>query len=116
MALGVALLLVAAIVLAGQITVLAQSGVEGNGEMMAAAARISMALLAVVAGALAVQLAGKLKMAREATSPVAALVAAKTLSRFWLVTTIATLVWLGVLLILVIIAAATGVPITDVLL
>lgn len=115
MTLGIGLLLIAVVVLAAQITVLAQRSPLSSTDWMAAIIRIALAAAAGVSGVFALQTAGKLKMAKHATSPIAALVAAKTLSHFWLVAAVASMLWLGILVLVLIAALATGVSPIEVL-
>ena len=115
LALGVSLLVIALIILAGQIVSLNQTGAAKNSDVMSAALRISMSGVAAIAGVLGLQAATKMKTAAESSSPIATLVAARALNQFWFLSSICVMVWLVILLLVIIVALATNVPVTNVL-
>ncbi len=115
LAFGVSLLIIAAIFMVGQIVALNQGGRKLKSDTMSAAIRISLSGVAAIAGVMAVQSAVKLKAAAESSSAIAALMAARTLNQFWLLTSVSVMIWLGILLLILITALATNVPITNVL-
>ncbi|QDV43125.1 hypothetical protein Enr13x_29790 [Stieleria neptunia] len=115
LAFGVSLLIIAAIFMVGQIVALNQGGRKLKSDTMSAAIRISLSGVAAIAGVMAVQASVKLKAAAQSSSAIAALMAARTLNQFWLLTSVAVMIWLGILLLVLITALATNVPITNVL-
>ncbi|MCA9138745.1 MAG: DUF4339 domain-containing protein [Planctomycetales bacterium] len=115
LAFGVSLLIIAAIFMVGQIVALNQGGRKLKSDTMSAAIRISVSGVAAIAGVMAIQAATKLKAAAQSGSAVAALTAARSLNQFWLLSSVSVLIWLGILLLVLIAALATNVPITNVL-
>lgn len=115
LALGVSLLLIAAIFMIGQIVALNQGGRKLKSDTMSAAIRISFSGVAAISGVMAIQAATKLKAAAQSNSAIASLVAARALNQFWLLSSISVMIWIGVLLLVLISALATDVPITNVL-
>lgn len=113
--LGICLLVIGAIFLIGQIFALNQGGPHRNTDMMTAALRFSLAAVAGVAGITALQAATKMKAATESSSAIATLMAMRSLNQFWLLSSIAVMIWLGILLLIVIAALATNLDVTDVL-
>ncbi|QEF99550.1 hypothetical protein Mal15_36150 [Stieleria maiorica] len=115
MAFGISLLIIAAIFIVGQIVALNQGGRRLKSDTMSAAIRISLSGVAAISGVMAVQASLKLKAAAQSASAIAALMAARTVNQFWLLTSVAVMIWLGILLLVLITALATNVPITNVL-
>jgi hypothetical protein len=115
LALGVSLLVIGLIILAGQVVSLNQTGAAKNSDLMSAALRISMSCVAAIAGVLALQAATKMKTAAESSSPIATLIAARAVNQFWFLSSISVMVWLVILLLVIIVALATNVPVTNVL-
>ena len=115
MAFGIALIVAALIFLAGQVIQLNEGGRKLKSDTMSAAIRISLCGVAAISGIMAVQASTKLKAAAESGSAIAALSAARCLNQFWLLTAVAVLLWLGILVLVLIAAIASNVPITNVL-
>lgn len=113
--LGIGLLIIGVVFFVAQVFALTQAASKSNADIMSAVVQISGALAAAVAGVLAIQVGGKLKMAREASSPIAMLVAAKTLSQFWLIASVSVIIWVGILVLAMVAAAATGTSLLEVL-
>jgi hypothetical protein len=115
MALGICLLVIGAIFFIGQIIALNQGGKRLQSDIMSAALRISLGGVILISGVMALQAAAKMKAAAESSSAIASLVAARTLNQFWLLSSIAVMIWLGILLLVMIAALATNVPVLNVL-
>ena len=115
LAMGISLLLIAAIFLIGQIVQLNQGGRKLKSDTMSAALRISLSGVAAIAGAMAIQAAAKLKAVAQSGSAFAALAATRSLNQFWLLSSVSIMIWLAVLLLVLIAAIATDVPMTNVL-
>lgn len=115
LALGVSLLIIGVIFLVGQVVALNQGGKKLKSDTMSAALRISMGGVAAIAGVLALQAATKMKAAAESSSAIATLVAARAVNQFWLLSSISVMVWLVILLLVIIAALATNVPVTNIL-
>lgn len=115
LAFGVSLLIIAAIFMVGQIVALNQGGRKLKSDTMSAAIRISVSGVAAIAGVMAIQAGTKLKAAAQSGSAVAALTAVRSVNQFWLLSSVSVMIWLGVLLLVLIAALATNVPIINVL-
>lgn len=115
LSLGICLLVIGAIFFIGQIVALNQGGKKLQSDTMSAALRISLGVVVAIAGVMALQAAPKLKAAAESSSAIAALVGARALNQFWLLSSIAVMIWLGILLLVIIAALATNIPVIDVL-
>ena len=112
---GLSLLLVAVIFLVGQIMVLNQGGRKLKSDTFSAAIRISLCGVAAISGVMAIQAATKLKAAAESASAISALVAARAVNQFWMLTSISVMLWLGILILVIIAALASNVPVINVL-
>ncbi|MCO8122987.1 GYF domain-containing protein [Stieleria sp. TO1_6] len=115
LALGIALLIIGAVLVIAQALELNQGGRRLRSDYLSAALRIPLGGVLVISGAMALQAAGKLKSAAESSTAATALAAAEALNKFWLFSAIGSLIWIGLMLLIVCAAFATDVPVNNVL-
>ncbi|MEM0926023.1 MAG: DUF4339 domain-containing protein [Planctomycetota bacterium] len=115
MTLGIGLLVIAATLVIAQILLLNQGGRQLKSTPMIAAVKIALAGVATVSGIMAVQTASKLRAAGEAASPIQTLNAVRALKQFWLFTTIALMIWIGIVVLVAIAAMVMNVPVLKII-
>lgn len=92
------------------------SGKPLQSDYMGGTMRMALGGVALIAGALALQTSAKLKTAAEESMAVATVVAVKSLNQFIIASGVGMIVWMCVLVIVVLSAIATNVPVLNVLL
>ena len=113
--LGISMLVVGAIFMIGQIIALNQGGRKLKSDYYSASLRISLGGVVAISGVMAIQAAMKLKAAAESSSPVATIVGVRALNQFWMLSSVATMIWVLVLLLALIAALATNIPLINIL-
>ncbi|MCC9601617.1 DUF4339 domain-containing protein [Stieleria sp. JC731] len=113
--LGIGLIVGCLIFLVVQFLKLNEGGQKLYSDYYSASIFSVSAVAGSIFGALAIQVSTKLKAAAESSSPVAALVAAKSLSQFWMVGSIIAVIWTAAVILTAIATFAMSLPITKVL-
>ncbi|MCD0461678.1 DUF4339 domain-containing protein [Roseiconus lacunae] len=115
LALGISLLIGCAVFFVVQILKLNEGGQKLRSDYLSASLFIVTAGAGSAVGILAIQVSMKMKAAAESGSPIATIVGAKSLSQFWMVGAIASIVWVAFVLLMLIAAITMSLPLTKVL-
>ncbi|OYP34393.1 DUF4339 domain-containing protein [Rhodopirellula sp. MGV] len=115
LAFGIGLVLGCLVFFVVHVLKLSEGGQKPKSDTFSTVVHLISAAVGILVGGLAIQLATKLKAADQASSPIAAIVAAKSLTQFWQIGSIAAIAWTVIVTLVIIAAVAMKIPVTSIL-